>query len=72
MRLVLGYLGALIFRILRMCKSVFHNDVSLTEDGLNHILLRHPELKRMPNLENEIVRPSTHQSMLSGDVMEST
>ena len=30
-------MGALIFRILRMCKSVFHNNVSLTEDGLKHI-----------------------------------
>jgi len=39
-----------------MCKSVFRNNVSLTEDGLNHILLRHPELKRIPNLENEIVK----------------
>ena len=39
-----------------MCKSVFHNNVSLTEDGLKHILLRHPELKKIPNLENEIVK----------------
>ena len=46
----------MIFRILRICKSVFHNNVSLTEDGLNHTLLRHPELKRMPNIENEIVK----------------
>jgi len=39
-----------------MCKSVFHNNVSLTEDGLNHILFRHSELKRIRNLENEIVK----------------
>ena len=49
-------MGALIFRILRICKSVFHNNVSLTEDGLNHMLLRHPELKRIINLENEIAK----------------
>lgn len=48
--------GGSIFRILRKCKSVFHNNVSLTGDGLEHILLRHPELKRIPNLENEIVK----------------
>ncbi|MCK4482240.1 hypothetical protein KAU55_03370 [Candidatus Bathyarchaeota archaeon] len=28
----------------------------MTEDCLNHILLRHPKPKRIPNLENEIVK----------------
>ena len=41
---------------MRICKSVFHNNVSLTTDGLDHILLRHPELKRIPSLEDEIVK----------------
>lgn len=55
-QLVLAYSEAPIFRILRVCKSVFHNDVSLTEDCLDHILRRHPELKRIPDLENEIAK----------------
>jgi len=41
---------------LRTFKSVFHNNVSLTEDGLEHILLRHPELRRISNLESEIAK----------------
>lgn len=49
-------MGALVFRILRICKSVFNNNVSLTEDGLSHILLRHPELRGIPNLENEVAK----------------
>jgi len=41
--------------ILKKCKSAFENVVVLSSDGLSHILLRHPELRRVRDLEDVLM-----------------
>jgi len=41
--------------ILRKCKSAFKNVVVLSSEGLSHILLRHPELRRVRDLEDVLM-----------------
>jgi len=41
--------------ILKKCKSAFKNVVVLSNDGLSHILLRHPELGRVRDLEDVLM-----------------